>query len=247
MTVYWRKNTIIELDLLQFDPIFLGYYWHTIILFFLSMRYSRNKYIAMKQTRIAILASGNGTNAQQIAEYFADRDDVAVDSIIYNRKDAFVATRAKNLGIESFYMTKRDFMESDRVLDLLTARKVDYIILAGFLLLVPENLLNAFPNKIINIHPALLPKYGGKGMYGHHVHEAVVANHETVTGITIHVVDGRYDCGTTLFQARCMVLPTDDANDVAARIHLLEKDYFPPVIDAYITDKPMPVQQSILS
>lgn len=200
----------------------------------------------MKQTRISILASGNGTNAQQIAEYFAERNDIIIDSIIYNKRDAYVATRAKNLGIESFYMSRRDFMESNKVLELLQSRNVDYLILAGFLLLVPENLLKAFPNKIINIHPALLPNYGGKGMYGHHVHEAVVANHETVTGITIHVVDHRYDCGTTLFQARCVVLPTDSADDVAARIHLLEKSYFPPVIDAYITGKPMPVQKEIL-
>ncbi|MBR6417648.1 MAG: phosphoribosylglycinamide formyltransferase [Bacteroidales bacterium] len=200
----------------------------------------------MKQTRLSILASGNGTNAQQIAEYFSERNDIIIDSIIYNKRDAYVATRAKNLGIESFYMSRRDFMESNKVLELLQSRNVDYLILAGFLLLVPENLLKAFPNKIINIHPALLPNYGGKGMYGHHVHEAVVANHETVTGITIHVVDHRYDCGTTLFQARCVVLPTDSADDVAARIHLLEKSYFPPVIDAYITGKPMPVQKEIL-
>ena len=200
----------------------------------------------MKQTRISILASGNGTNAQQIAEYFTERNDIIIDSIIYNKRDAYVATRAQNLGIESFYMTRRDFMESNKVLELLQSRNVDYLILAGFLLLVPENLLKAFPNKIINIHPALLPNYGGKGMYGHHVHEAVVANHETVTGITIHVVDHLYDCGTTLFQARCVVLPTDSADDVAARIHLLEKSYFPPVIDAYITGKPMPVQKEIL-
>ncbi len=200
----------------------------------------------MKQTRLSILASGNGTNAQQIAEYFAERNDIITDSIIYNKRDAYVATRAKNLGIESFYMSRRDFMESNKVLELMQSRNVDYLILAGFLLLVPENLLKAFPNKIINIHPALLPNYGGKGMYGHHVHEAVVANHETVTGITIHVVDHRYDCGTTLFQARCVVLPTDSADDVAAKIHLLEKSYFPPVIDAYITGKPMPVQKEIL-
>ena len=200
----------------------------------------------MKQTRISILASGNGTNAQQIAEYFAGREDVVIDSIIYNKKDAFVATRAKNLGIESFYMTRRDFMESDRVLELVQSRNVDYLILAGFLLLVPENLLKAFPNKIINIHPALLPKFGGKGMYGHHVHEAVVASHESITGITIHIVDHQYDCGTTLFQARCIVKPEDSADDVAARIHLLEKEYFPPVIDAYINGKSMPQQKEIL-
>ena len=200
----------------------------------------------MMQKRLSILASGNGTNAQQIAEYFEGRSDVIVDSIIYNKKDAYVATRAKNLGIESFYMTRHDFMSSDKVLDLMVSRGIDYIMLARFLLLVPENLLKAFPDKIINIHPALLPKYGGKGMYGHHVHEAVVANKETVTGITIHVVDHRYDCGTTLFQAKCIVKPDDSPDDVAARIHLLEKAYFPPVIDAYINGTAMPVQEEIL-
>lgn len=189
---------------------------------------------------LAILASGNGTNAQQIAEYFMDRDDVVVRTIIYNKRDAYVATRAKNLGIESHYFNRHDFMESDAVLDFLRERKIDYVILAGFLLLVPNNLLHAFPNRIVNIHPALLPKYGGKGMYGHHVHEAVVANHERETGITIHVVDHRYDCGTTLFQARCEVSPTDTPDDVAAKIHLLEKEYFPRVIDAFIFNKPMP-------
>ena len=197
-----------------------------------------------KTKRLAILASGNATNAQQISEYFSNRSDVVVDIIIYNKRDAYVAVRAQKLGIESRYFSRRDFMESDVVLDLLKARGIDYVILAGFLLLVPDNILEAFPQRVINIHPALLPKFGGKGMYGHHVHEAVVANHETETGITIHVVDNRYDCGTTIFQARCKVASTDTPDDVAANIHLLEKEYFPKVIDAYIFDKPMPIQQS---
>ncbi len=197
-----------------------------------------------KTKRLAILASGNGTNAQQISEYFSNRSDVVVDIIIYNKRDAYVAVRAQKLGIESRYFSRRDFMESDVVLDLLKARGIDYVILAGFLLLVPDNILEAFPQRVLNIHPALLPKFGGKGMYGHHVHEAVVANHETETGITIHVVDNRYDCGTTIFQARCKVASTDTPDDVAANIHLLEKEYFPKVIDAYIFDKPMPIQQS---
>jgi len=200
-----------------------------------------------KPVQLAIMASGNGTNAQQISEYFAGSSDVEVNVIIYNRRDAYVATRAANLGIEARYFGRRDFLESDDVLHFLQARKIDYIILAGFLLLVPENLLQAFPGRIVNIHPALLPKYGGKGMYGHHVHEAVVAAHESVTGITIHVVDHRYDCGTTLFQARCEVLPSDTADDVAARIHFLERDYFPPVIEAFVLNRPMPQQQHLLT
>lgn len=196
-----------------------------------------------KTIQLAILASGNGTNAQQIAEYFADRTDVNVNVIIYNKKDAYVARRAEALGIESHYFNRRDFFETDNVLLFLRERQIDYLILAGFLLLVPENLLKAFPDRIINIHPALLPKYGGKGMYGHNVHEAVVANHETETGITIHIVDQHYDRGTTLFQARCNVAPTDTADDVAAKIHLLEKAWFPKVIDAFVLNKPMPKQE----
>lgn len=196
-----------------------------------------------KTIQLAILASGNGTNAQQIAEYFADRTDVNVNVIIYNKKDAYVARRAEALGIESHYFNRRDFFETDNVLLFLRERHIDYLILAGFLLLVPENLLKAFPDRIINIHPALLPKYGGKGMYGHNVHEAVVANHETETGITIHIVDQHYDRGTTLFQARCNVAPTDTADDVAAKIHLLEKAWFPKVIDAFVLNKPMPKQE----
>ena len=151
--------------------------------------------------KLAILGSGNGTNAQQISEYFANSSDVEVACIIYNKRDAYIAERARNLGIEARYF----------------GRKVA-----------------AYPNRIINIHPALLPAYGGKGMYGHHVHEAVVANHEKESGITIHIVDQHYDRGTTLFQARCTVEPGDTADDLAAKIHLLEKEHFPRVIDETI-------------
>ena len=192
--------------------------------------------------RLAIFASGNGTNAQQIAEYFSGSKDIVVDVVVYNRRDVYVAQRAATLGIDARYFNKHDFLESDHVLSFLRQRGVDYIILAGFLLLVPHNLLEAFPHRIVNIHPALLPNYGGKGMYGHLVHEAVVANHESVTGITIHIVDEHYDRGTTLFQARCRVEPADTPDDVAAKIHLLEKAFFPPVIEAFVLDKPMPKQ-----
>ncbi len=184
--------------------------------------------------RLAILGSGNGTNAQQISEYFAGRTDVEVACIIYNIRDAYIAVRAQNLGIESHYFNRADFYENGRVLDYLREKKADWIILAGFLWLVPEAILEAYPNRIINIHPALLPKYGGKGMYGHHVHEAVVAAGEHESGITIHIVDKHYDKGITLFQARCQVLPTDTPDDVAAKIHLLEKEHFPRVIDETI-------------
>ena len=184
--------------------------------------------------RLAILGSGNGTNAQQISEYFAGRTDVEVACIIYNKKDAYIAQRAKNLGIESHYFGRSDFFQNGNVLKYLAEKKVDWVILAGFLWLVPEDMLAAYPNRIINIHPALLPKYGGKGMYGHHVHEAVVAAGEHESGITIHIVDRHYDRGTTLFQARCTVTPDDTPDTLAAKIHLLEKEHFPRVIDETI-------------
>ena len=187
-----------------------------------------------KPVRLAILGSGNGTNAQQISEYFAGRTDVQVACIIYNRHDAYIAERAKKLGIEAHYFGRADFYDNGAVLEYLRGQRIDWVILAGFLWLMPEDILEAFPNRIINIHPALLPKYGGKGMYGHHVHEAVVAAGEKESGITIHIVDRHYDRGTTVFQARCMVTPEDTADTLAAKIHLLEKEYFPKVIDETI-------------
>lgn len=180
---------------------------------------------------IAILASGNGTNAQQISEYFAGSDKVCVKCIIYNRKDAYVAERAKNLGIPAHYFSRKDFYENGSVMQYLKEQQIDWVILAGFLWLVPEDMLAAYPDHIINIHPALLPNYGGKGMYGHHVHEAVIANHEKESGITIHIVDNRYDCGTTLFQAKCALTDEDTPDTLAEKIHLLEKAYFPMVIE----------------
>lgn len=181
--------------------------------------------------KLAILASGNGTNAQRISEYFADSDRVKVECIIYNRKDAYVAERAEKLGIPAIYYGRKDFFENGNVLACLKARDIDWVILAGFLWLVPEDILAAFPNRIINIHPALLPHYGGKGMYGHHVHEAVIANHEKESGITIHIVDSHYDKGTTLFQAKCQLTDQDTPDTLAGKIHLLEQEHFPVVIE----------------
>lgn len=194
--------------------------------------------------RIALLASGNGTNVQQITEYLADRPEIKISCVLYNKKDAFVSQRAKNLGLEAQYFNRHSFLETDDVLHYLQQRNVDWLILAGFLLLVPQNLLQAYPQRIINIHPALLPHYGGKGMYGHHVHEAVVANHEPMSGITIHLVDEHYDRGIVLFQARCKLKPTDTADDLAAKIHILEKTYYPKVVEAAVLGKPMPVQEA---
>ena len=181
--------------------------------------------------KLAILASGNGTNAQQISEYFANHDKVMVECIIYNRKNAYVAERAKKLGIPAIYYNRADFYENGNVLTYLRQHNIDWVILAGFLWLVPEDILNAFPNRIINIHPALLPNYGGKGMYGHHVHEAVISHHEKKSGITIHIVDNHYDRGTILFQAECMLTEQDTPDSLAEKIHLLEQKYFPAVIE----------------
>lgn len=187
-----------------------------------------------KNIQLAIFGSGNGTNAQRIAEHFSKINDIDINCIIYNKKDAYIAQRAKNLGITAQYFNRKDFFESDNVLRFLQDRGADYIILAGFLLLVPENLLNAFPNKIVNIHPALLPNYGGKGMYGERVHEAVIAHHEKESGITIHVVDNHYDKGTTLFQAKCEISDTDTPDTLAQKIHKLEHQYFPIVIEKFV-------------
>lgn len=181
--------------------------------------------------RLAILASGNGTNAQRISEYFANHEKVKVECIIYNRRNAYVAERAKQLGVPAQYFGRDDFYSNRHVLNYLKEHEIDWVILAGFLWLVPEDLLEAYPDRIINIHPALLPKYGGKGMYGEHVHEAVIAHHEKESGITIHIVDNRYDCGTTLFQAKCQLTDEDTPETLAAKIHELEQTYFPVVIE----------------
>ena len=187
-----------------------------------------------KPTRIAIFGSGNGTNAQRITEYFAENPEVEVNTIITNKKDAYIVQRAKNLGVDCVYFSRHDFFETDNVLNYLKERNIDYVILAGFLWLVPQNLLSAFPKRIINIHPALLPKYGGKGMYGEHVHEAVIANHETKSGITIHFVDEHYDRGTTIFQATCDITPDDTPDSLAQKIHKLEHEHFPVVIEKVV-------------
>jgi phosphoribosylglycinamide formyltransferase-1 len=182
--------------------------------------------------KLAIFASGSGSNAENIVKYFAKRKgEIVVPIIISNKKDAFVHERAKKLGIPSFTCSKKEFEEGDGVLNLLRRYEIDRIILAGFLLKVPENLLKAFPDKIINIHPALLPKFGGKGMYGAYVHEAVAAAKEKISGITIHYVNEQYDEGKIIFQASCEILSTDTASDIAAKVHALEYEHFPRVIE----------------
>ncbi|WP_101689369.1 phosphoribosylglycinamide formyltransferase [Dysgonomonas massiliensis] len=180
---------------------------------------------------LAIFASGSGSNAENISKYFEGNPNVKIASIISNKADAFVHERAKKLNIESKTFTKKQFDSTSDVLEYLENKDIDFIILAGFLLKVPDNLLATYPDKIINIHPALLPKFGGKGMYGDNVHKAVVASGENESGITIHYINENYDEGAIIFQAKCEVLPSDTYEDVAAKVHALEYEYFPKVID----------------
>lgn len=184
--------------------------------------------------KVAVFASGSGSNAENIVNYFHGNSNVTIDVIVSNKSDAYVHQRANALGIESFTFSKQDFQASTPVINFLKERQIDFIVLAGFLLKVPESLVNAFPFKIVNIHPALLPKYGGKGMYGSHVHEAVVRAKEKESGITIHYVNENYDEGNIIFQAKCEVLPTDSADDVAQKVHQLEYEYFPKIIESTI-------------
>lgn len=191
-------------------------------------------YYNLKRTtvkKIAILASGSGSNAENIANYFKGSDYAEVSFIIANTPDAYVIERAKRLDIEYAVVTKAQFMEADSIIDMLKERDIDFVVLAGFLLLVPAKLIQAYPGRIVNIHPALLPKHGGKGMYGDRVHKAVVESGDTESGITIHLIDEQYDKGTTFFQAKCPVLPTDTPDDVATKVHALEYEHFPHVIE----------------
>ncbi|PJA07011.1 MAG: phosphoribosylglycinamide formyltransferase [Flavobacteriales bacterium CG_4_10_14_0_2_um_filter_32_8] len=186
-------------------------------------------------TRIAIFASGSGSNAENIATYFSTNKNVEVVLILTNNPTAFVLERAKKLGIKSLTFNKHDFLKTGEILNFLRKNDINLIVLAGFLLKIPKNLLNAFPNKIINIHPALLPKYGGKGMFGNQVHQSVIEAKEKESGITIHYVNENYDEGKIIFQARCSINPTDTANDLAYKIHALEYAHFPKVIEQLIT------------
>jgi phosphoribosylglycinamide formyltransferase-1 len=185
---------------------------------------------------IVLFASGNGTIVQNIVEYFGDKSkNICVRLIVCNNANAYVMTRAKNLNIDTLHINRHMIYETNTLIEILQRNKTDLIVLAGFLWLIPENMINAFPNKIINIHPALLPKYGGKGMYGMHVHEAVVANQEVCTGITIHYVNQHYDEGNIIFQQKCSVSKTDTPEDVAQKVHQLEYAHYPKIIEQLIS------------
>ena len=188
--------------------------------------------IVMK--RIAILASGNGSNAENIIRYFAEKKTAMVSLILSNKAEAYVIERAKNNNIPFFVFTTLQMRESDVVLEKLKEYKTDYIVLAGFLLKIPENILRSYPDKIINIHPALLPKYGGKGMYGDFVHEKVIQEKEKESGISIHFVNEKYDEGEIIFQAKCSIEDSDSPATLAKKVHELEYRYFPEIIEKVI-------------
>ncbi len=185
---------------------------------------------------IAIFASGSGTNAENIIKHFETSKKAKIDLVLSNKKDAYVLERAKRLGVNTFVFNRNDFYNSDVVINKLINNNIDFIVLAGFLWLVPERLIDIFEGKIINIHPALLPKYGGKGMYGERVHKTVVENHETESGITIHYVNNLYDSGDIIFQAKCEVKPEDTPEMVASKVHALEYEYFPKVIEELVSE-----------
>jgi phosphoribosylglycinamide formyltransferase-1 len=188
----------------------------------------------MRVKKIALFASGSGTNVQNIIEYFARNEQVIVDSVWSNNPGAYALERAKKSGVDTFTFTKEEFRNSNKVVEGLQKRGVDLIVLAGFLWLIPADLIKNFP--IINIHPALLPKYGGKGMYGMNVHQAVVDNCDKESGITIHFVNEKYDEGKIIFQAKCGVLSTDCAKDVALKVHELEYRHFPEIIEKVLRE-----------
>jgi len=187
---------------------------------------------------LAIFASGSGTNAENIIRFFQNEPRLNVSCICSNRADAYVIERAKRHHIPFLVFGRDDFYHLHTVTEFLKGNNIDWIILAGFLWLIPGNLIDLYPRRIINIHPALLPKFGGKGMYGHHVHQAVIDAKEKFSGITIHFVDHEYDRGDIIFQTKCPVEPGDTPELLAARVHTLEYEYFPKVIkEVIVMDK----------
>lgn len=183
---------------------------------------------------IAIFVSGNGSNAENICNYFRNHSIIKVKVFFCNNSTAYALERAKKLNIPSVVFSAKELKETQNVLQHLQNFQIHYIILAGFMLKIPDYILNAYPNRILNIHPALLPKYGGKGMYGMHVHEAVIKAGEPQSGITIHLVNEHYDEGVIVFQQSCEITRNDTPESLAEKVHQLEYQYFPAVIEKYI-------------
>lgn len=187
---------------------------------------------------IAIFASGSGTNAENIIKFFSTSKTARVSLVLSNKREAYVLKRAATLNVRSVFFDHKELYEKDKVLRYLSMYKIDFIVLAGFLWLIPENILDIYDKKIVNIHPALLPGYGGKGMYGEIVHEAVIAHHEKESGITIHYVNKAYDKGDIIFQTRCVIDPGDTPATLATKVHELEYKYFPVVIEELVEKLP---------
>lgn len=185
-------------------------------------------------TNIAIFVSGNGTNCENIIKYFSNNDKANVSIVISNRPDAYALVRAAKYGVPCTVLSKTEINDEATIMPLLQKYDVDFIVLAGFMLMVPEFLTNKFNRRIVNIHPSLLPKFGGKGMYGHHVHEAVKAAGETETGITIHFVSNICDGGEIIAQFKTPLSPADTPEDIEAKVHILEQQHFPEVIETTI-------------
>lgn len=189
----------------------------------------------MSKFKLAIFASGRGSNAQKITEYFGPSSLVTVDLIVTNKRDAKVLDLGKQFNIPQFIIaSKSTFTKTDSLISTLRAKRITHIILAGFLWLIPKNLIAAYPDKILNIHPALLPKYGGKGMYGHHVHKAVKANNEKQSGITIHLVNENYDEGRFLFQESVELTEEDTTEQIAKKVLTLEHYHYPRIIQEFL-------------
>ena len=190
-----------------------------------------------QKTRIAIMASGNGTNAQNLIQYFKNHKSIHVVLVISNRSDAYVLQRAKGEQVPSMVIQKQDWQDKEKVLSIFKSRDIEFVVLAGYLLLLPSWLVKRYQGRIINIHPSLLPRYGGKGMYGDKIHKAVIEAGDKLSGITIHYVNEEYDKGDIIFQTECSVDPNDTPDTLAAKIHKLEYEHFPRVAEKIIREK----------
>lgn len=187
-------------------------------------------------TNVAIFVSGSGTNCENIIRYFKDSEEVKISLVLSNKADAYALVRAKNLNVPTAIMNKNDFNDREKMMTLMKEYEIEFIVLAGFLLIVPDFLIEAYDRRMINIHPALLPKYGGKGMWGHHVHEAIKAAGETETGMTVHWVSDVCDGGEIIAQFSTPLSPDDTPDDIAHKEHLLEMEHFPRVIEKIISN-----------
>ena len=190
--------------------------------------------IYINMVNIAIFVSGSGSNCENIIQYFQHNEQVHIALVVSNRSDAYALVRAKKLNVPTAVLPKADFNNKDKVLKLMADYRIDFIVLAGFLLMIPDWLISVYQRRMINLHPALLPKFGGMGMYGHHVHEAVRKANETETGMTVHWVSTVCDGGEIIAQFRTPITPDDTPGDIADKEHILEMEHFPRVIETIL-------------